>query len=107
MSSHPLFQTSLEGMELWGILACRFVQYQHVDDRVLYDHRRSFVVASLDLRCVRSALLTGRGLIPNTVWIGYGIVGPFLVLNARPGAMQHIIFPAVARAVSQLFDMPI
>lgn len=32
------------------------------------------------------------------VWIGYGIMAPFLVLNARPGAMFHITFPVVARA---------
>ncbi|KAG8691537.1 hypothetical protein FRC11_001841 [Ceratobasidium sp. 423] len=31
------------------------------------------------------------------VWVGYGIVAPFIVLNARPGAMQHITFPVVAR----------
>ncbi|CCL99209.1 uncharacterized protein FIBRA_01224 [Fibroporia radiculosa] len=32
------------------------------------------------------------------VWIGYGVVTPFLVLNARPGAVHHITFPVVARA---------
>ncbi|EED83864.1 predicted protein [Postia placenta Mad-698-R] len=32
------------------------------------------------------------------VWIGYGITAPFLVLNARPGAVFHITFPVVARA---------
>ncbi|KAF8759746.1 Permease for cytosine/purines, uracil, thiamine, allantoin [Rhizoctonia solani] len=31
------------------------------------------------------------------VWLGYGIVAPFIVLNARPGAIQHITFPVVAR----------
>ncbi|KAF7325731.1 hypothetical protein MKEN_00423500 [Mycena kentingensis (nom. inval.)] len=31
------------------------------------------------------------------VWIGYGIVAPFIVLNARPGAIFHITFPVVAR----------
>ncbi|KAG9128279.1 hypothetical protein FRC07_001920 [Ceratobasidium sp. 392] len=31
------------------------------------------------------------------VWLGYGIVAPFIVLNARPGAMRHITFPVVAR----------
>ncbi|KDQ58522.1 hypothetical protein JAAARDRAFT_155037 [Jaapia argillacea MUCL 33604] len=31
------------------------------------------------------------------VWLGYGIVAPFIVLNARPGAMHHITFPVVAR----------
>ena len=33
------------------------------------------------------------------VWLGYGIVSPFIVLNARPGAMHHITFPVVARLV--------
>ncbi|KAK0454055.1 permease for cytosine/purines, uracil, thiamine, allantoin-domain-containing protein [Desarmillaria tabescens] len=31
------------------------------------------------------------------VWIGYGVVAPFIVLNARPGAKFHITFPVVAR----------
>ncbi|KAF7968336.1 hypothetical protein HWV62_30959 [Athelia sp. TMB] len=31
------------------------------------------------------------------VWLGYGVVAPFIVLNARPGAMRHITFPVVAR----------
>ncbi|KAI0032862.1 permease for cytosine/purines, uracil, thiamine, allantoin-domain-containing protein [Vararia minispora EC-137] len=31
------------------------------------------------------------------VWIGYGIVAPFIVANARPGAVFHITFPVVAR----------
>ncbi|TFL02698.1 permease [Pterulicium gracile] len=37
------------------------------------------------------------------VWIGYGIVGPFLVLNARPGAVYHITFPVVARTSFGLY----
>jgi len=31
------------------------------------------------------------------VWIGYGVVAPFIVLNARPGAIFHVTFPVVAR----------
>ncbi|KZV72774.1 NCS1 nucleoside transporter family [Peniophora sp. CONT] len=31
------------------------------------------------------------------VWVGYGVVGPFIVANARPGAVYHITFPVVAR----------
>lgn len=31
------------------------------------------------------------------VWLGYGCISPFIVLNARPGAMHHITFPVVAR----------
>ncbi|KZT63185.1 NCS1 nucleoside transporter family [Daedalea quercina L-15889] len=32
------------------------------------------------------------------VWLGYGVAAPFIVLNARPGAIFHIMFPVVARA---------
>ncbi|KAF8299891.1 NCS1 nucleoside transporter family [Clavulina sp. PMI_390] len=32
------------------------------------------------------------------VWLGYACVAPFLVLNARPGAVHHITFPVVARS---------
>ncbi|TFY80370.1 hypothetical protein EWM64_g3640 [Hericium alpestre] len=31
------------------------------------------------------------------VWLGYGITAPFIVANARPGAVHHITFPVVAR----------
>ncbi|RPD56001.1 NCS1 nucleoside transporter family [Lentinus tigrinus ALCF2SS1-6] len=31
------------------------------------------------------------------VWIGYGLVAPFIVANARPGAIFHVTFPVVAR----------
>ncbi|KAI0720755.1 permease for cytosine/purines, uracil, thiamine, allantoin-domain-containing protein [Cerioporus squamosus] len=31
------------------------------------------------------------------VWIGYGLVSPFIVANARPGAIFHVTFPVVAR----------
>ncbi|KAI0716451.1 permease for cytosine/purines, uracil, thiamine, allantoin-domain-containing protein [Earliella scabrosa] len=31
------------------------------------------------------------------VWIGYGVVAPFIVANARPGAIFHVTFPVVAR----------
>jgi NCS1 family nucleobase:cation symporter-1 len=31
------------------------------------------------------------------VWLGYGIAAPFIVANARPGAVYHVTFPVVAR----------
>lgn len=31
------------------------------------------------------------------VWLGYGLVAPFIVANARPGAVHHLTFPVVAR----------
>jgi len=37
------------------------------------------------------------------VWIGYGVIAPFVVLNARPGAIFHITFPVVARASFGLY----
>jgi nucleobase:cation symporter-1, NCS1 family len=37
------------------------------------------------------------------VWIGYGVVAPFIVLNARPGAIYHITFPVVARTSFGLY----
>ncbi|KAJ7065000.1 permease for cytosine/purines, uracil, thiamine, allantoin-domain-containing protein [Mycena amicta] len=37
------------------------------------------------------------------VWVGYGIVSPFIVLNARPGAIFHVTFPVVARTSFGLY----
>ncbi|KAG9221692.1 hypothetical protein CCMSSC00406_0005605 [Pleurotus cornucopiae] len=37
------------------------------------------------------------------VWLGYGIIAPFIVLNARPGAMFHVTFPVVARTSFGLY----
>ncbi|KAJ7211246.1 permease for cytosine/purines, uracil, thiamine, allantoin-domain-containing protein [Mycena pura] len=37
------------------------------------------------------------------VWVGYGIAAPFIVLNARPGAIFHVTFPVVARTSFGLY----
>jgi NCS1 family nucleobase:cation symporter-1 len=37
------------------------------------------------------------------VLLGYGIATPFLVLNARPGAIFHVTFPIVNRASFGIF----
>lgn len=37
------------------------------------------------------------------VIIGYGLVPPFLVLNARPGAVHGVVFPAVCRTTFGVF----
>ncbi|EKM57523.1 uncharacterized protein PHACADRAFT_170776 [Phanerochaete carnosa HHB-10118-sp] len=37
------------------------------------------------------------------VWLGYSFVAPFIVLNARPGAVFHITFPIVARTSFGLY----
>ena len=49
---------------------------------------------------IASSMVT-LGLSPwqawGCVWIGYTLVAPFIVLNARPGAILHVTFPVVAR----------
>ncbi|KAF5311098.1 hypothetical protein D9619_008167 [Psilocybe cf. subviscida] len=37
------------------------------------------------------------------VWLGYGVVAPFIALNARPGAIFHVTFPVVARTSFGLY----
>jgi len=37
------------------------------------------------------------------VWLGYGVVAPFICLNARPGAIFHVTFPVVARTSFGLY----
>lgn len=37
------------------------------------------------------------------VWIGYSLVTPFIVANARPGAIFHVTFPVVARTSFGLY----
>ncbi|KAL0960035.1 hypothetical protein HGRIS_011683 [Hohenbuehelia grisea] len=37
------------------------------------------------------------------VWLGYGVVAPFIALNARPGAIHHVTFPIVARTSFGIF----
>ncbi|KAH7923439.1 NCS1 nucleoside transporter family [Leucogyrophana mollusca] len=37
------------------------------------------------------------------VWLGYGLATPFLVLNARPGAIFHVTFPVVNRTSFGVF----
>jgi hypothetical protein len=72
---------------------------QHMDDRELNDPGRSFLVAGLDLCLAWVSLIQfvfGVALT-NPLFDSYGIVAPFIVLNARPGAIQHITFPVVAR----------
>ncbi|KAM6503521.1 Permease for cytosine/purines, uracil, thiamine, allantoin domain containing protein [Amanita muscaria] len=37
------------------------------------------------------------------IWIGYAILGPLVILNARPGAVFHVSFPVAARTSFGLF----
>ncbi|KAG1840895.1 permease for cytosine/purines, uracil, thiamine, allantoin-domain-containing protein [Suillus tomentosus] len=38
-----------------------------------------------------------------TIWIGYGVMMPFVVLLSRPGAVFHVTFPVVDRASFGIF----
>ncbi|KAG1896596.1 permease for cytosine/purines, uracil, thiamine, allantoin-domain-containing protein [Suillus fuscotomentosus] len=38
-----------------------------------------------------------------TIWIGYGVMTPFIVLLGRPGAVFHVTFPVVNRAGFGIF----
>lgn len=37
------------------------------------------------------------------IWIGYGVMTPFVVLAGRPGAVFHVTFPVVNRASFGIF----
>lgn len=74
-------------------------QYQHVRYTLLSDPfliRIPVLVSWM----IASSMVT-LGLSPwqawGCVWIGYTLVAPFIVLNARPGAILHVTFPVVAR----------
>lgn len=56
------------------------------------DSGRSWMIAS---SMVQLGLSWWQAWI--SVWIGYGVVAPFIVANARPGAIFHVTFPVVAR----------
>lgn len=45
----------------------------------------------------KSTFFISGVVLTNVLLVRYGIVAPFIVLNARPGAIQHITFPVVAR----------
>jgi NCS1 family nucleobase:cation symporter-1 len=37
------------------------------------------------------------------IWIGYGVMTPFVVLMGRPGAVFHVTFPVVNRTSFGIF----
>jgi NCS1 family nucleobase:cation symporter-1 len=37
------------------------------------------------------------------IWLGYGVMMPFIILAGRPGAVFHITFPVVNRASFGIF----
>lgn len=59
------------------------------------------MVASIHV-CTSSKLEAATN-VPSCVIVGYTIVGPLLVLNARPGAIHGITFPAVNRTTYGIF----
>jgi hypothetical protein len=86
-------------LELCSLLGCGQLQHQHVRYRLSSD---SFLIEITILTSwmIASSMVT-LGLSPwqawGCVWIGYSLVAPFIVLNARPGAILHVTFPVVAR----------
>lgn len=58
----------------------------------------TFVIAS---GMISAGLNWWQALI--CVIVGYSLVGPLIVLNARPGAMRGLIFPAVCRTTFGIF----
>jgi cytosine/uracil/thiamine/allantoin permease len=55
---------------------------------------------------VNTFAIASSGIVAGLSWwqaliataLGYSMAAPFLCLNGRPGAVQHIKFPAVCRA---------
>jgi len=86
-------------LELCGLLGCGQFQHQHVRCTLSRD---PFLIKAVALVSwmIASSMVT-LGLSPwqawGCVWIGYSLVAPFIVLNARPGAILHVTFPVVAR----------
>jgi hypothetical protein len=86
-------------LELCGLLGRRQLQHQHVRYALSRNPFPTEVVASVSWM-IASSMVT-LGLSPwqawGCVWVGYSLVAPFIVLNARPGAILHVTFPVVAR----------
>ena len=86
-------------LEFCSLLGCRQFQHQHVRYMLSLN---SFLIKipALVSWMIASSMVT-LGLSPwqawGCVWIGYSLVAPFIVLNARPGAILHVTFPVVAR----------
>ena len=86
-------------LELCSLLGRGQFQHQHVR------YTLSLALPLVDLAAPASWMIASSmvtlGLSPwqawGCVWIGYSLVAPFIVLNARPGAIMHVTFPVVAR----------
>jgi len=86
-------------LELCRLLGRGQFQHQHVR-YIPQSDLFPIVIAALISWMIASSMIT-LGLSPwqawGCVWIGYSLVAPFIVLNARPGAILHVTFPVVAR----------
>lgn len=85
-------------LELCSLLGCGQFQHQHVS-HVLPDPFLIEITALVSWMIASSMVTLGLSpwLAWACVWIGYSLVAPFIVLNARPGAILHVTFPVVAR----------
>ena len=92
-------EADLGCLELCGLLGRRQFQHQHVRYMLLSDLVLNWIPVLVSWM-IASSMVT-LGLSPwqawGCVWIGYSLVAPFIVLNARPGAILHVTFPVVAR----------
>ena len=86
-------------LEFCGLLGCRQFQHQHV--RYMLSSNPFLIKIPVLISWMIASSMVTLGLSPwqawGCVWIGYSLVAPFIVLNARPGAILHVTFPVVAR----------
>jgi len=92
-------EEDLGRLEFCGLLGRRQFQHQHVRYMLLSGLFLNQIPVLVSWM-IASSMVT-LGLSPwqawGCVWIGYSLVAPFIVLNARPGAILHVTFPVVAR----------
>jgi len=86
-------------LEFCGLLGRRQFQHQHV--RYMLSSSSFLIKIPVLVSWMIASSMVTLGLSPwqawGCVWIGYSLVAPFIVLNARPGAILHVTFPVVAR----------
>lgn len=86
--------------------AISFVNFWIADSFNGKFHQYRHLASSSFLSLVNTFAIASSGIVAGLSWwqaliataIGYGMAAPFLCLNGRPGAVQHIKFPAVCRA---------
>ena len=88
--------------DMAGLELCCLVRFHIPNDEAHYLQFTSWIADSYNLNTwMIVSSMVGLGLswwqAWICVWLGYGCIAPFIVLNARPGAVHHITFPVVAR----------